>query len=541
MKHLFNLSLIIWLMLQVCMSISCSNEETKIKKEDDVRSIDFQLTFADYGEEAEIKGTRGVTSPDLLKDTVSLSGNLGAEICIQKDTASTRKLNASTRSVPTDTYTILAYQGGVLKGILSGTIAGSQFTPDPSGARVMLLAPGSYDFVCYNSKVSRTGNSLIVNHADAETALIGRATNVSISGYKRPISLVMNHVGARLRVKVQGYMTFSDITAIVSDAGGNIPIQAVYNAVAGTYSYNYGSVAANYSFLRVASGMAGDYTYSRICKEYRYFLPGTVGGDMKITFTSGTIYNENMTGGSTRFNPSPAFTMKENGSYIVNIKLLYNYLYLFSDGSQGLLQDNPGKIPVGLIVSRGHRLAMALKDSGRYAWSRTNTQKNSFMYGDSWDILNDMQGEHWTWNAGGSLNGVIKANDAYTTPAFNAAASYSSRVNVTGPLVGRRWFLPSLGHWKLLFTNIGFGTIGALPPNIRYNTRFPYNSLMVNVALAQAGGDPFVNAGAMWSSSEVRQDMVALFIPRPDDDNAVFSVQVNSKPMHYGVRAFITY
>lgn len=547
MKQILSLSSFIKFIILICIFTSCSNEniDTKIKK--NVEASNFKFSFNDYGEDVEVESTRTIQSPDSTKDTFAISKNICAEVCIRRESVTKSRRTPLTRSVPSGRYTIIAYKNGVIQGEISGTINGSSFTPDPSGPKSLQLEPGKYDFVCYNDKVNREGNSLIVNQADAYTALIGRTTNVTISGLKYSVRFTMNHVCARMKIKIKAYMPFPQMTATVSDVANNIPSKAIYNTTTGTYSYNNGSGSTNYTVSAILSTLymnQSDYSYNSSSNDYGYFLPGTELKNLRIRFNSGTIYYENMAGANSQLNPSPSLTMKENGSYVVIIRLLYNYWYLFSDGDIGTLQEKPNKIPVGLIVSRGNRLAAALKESGggQYKWSRTQRQINTYMYGSTdWNILNDMNGYNWTWdpNTTAYNHAIKKGEDGYTTPAFNAAASYSPGVGFTGGLSGHRWFLPSLGQWKLLFTGVAFGTMSALPPNIRYDNHHTCKPDMVNVGFTQAGGVPMRIGANYWSSSEIDVNMVAIF--GFNSNNAFFGTSVNNKTIPGHTRPFIIY
>ena len=193
-KTIFNL------LVAVCSitAISCNNDvlEEKTNKVD-LSQIEFSLTDADFQPEVDNASTRSLK--ETVKDTVSLGDGLTAEVTVEPDTAVTK--SPKTRAISNGHYTMLAYDmGGNLKGVLEGSVSGSVFTPASGKPENIQLTPGTYTFVCYNDKVTRNGNDLTVAIADAETARIGRAENVVVSGKKQKIPFVMKHAGCKVRL-----------------------------------------------------------------------------------------------------------------------------------------------------------------------------------------------------------------------------------------------------------------------------------------------------------------------------------------------------
>ena len=163
----------------VLLLTACSNEDNNAldggKK--DVQTVEFKVKFADYNDDQNISVTRaGSKEVKLEQKTIDLGNGLLADCTLQRDTTK-QKRYATTRTLANDTYTMLAYDAAThtFKGEMTGTVTGGIFTATSSNASIN-LTPGTYDFVLYNSKVSRSGNNLTVTRTNADVALIGRTT-----------------------------------------------------------------------------------------------------------------------------------------------------------------------------------------------------------------------------------------------------------------------------------------------------------------------------------------------------------------------------
>ena len=123
------------------------------------------------------------------------------------------------------------------------------------------------------------------------------------------------------------------------------------------------------------------------------------------------------------------------------------------------MADKGSRTPIGVVVrektATKEGMAVALKNAtgGIGAWSKTDGQKNTVMTSDFNTIFNSENGYEQTYDA--SLSTLGKAHaDNPDMPAFYAAAHYTPTLNI--PKEGRkgRWFLPSMGQWKLLIFNL---------------------------------------------------------------------------------------
>ena len=109
-----------------------------------------------------------------------------------------------------------------------------------------MLTAGNYDFVLFNSKVSRNGDNLTVTRANAATALIGRTTQEIKEGQgKNYVSFNMKHVGAKVKIKLTGYMPCTDVKATLTSINStDVPGNSVYNAATDTWNTGSGEAAS---------------------------------------------------------------------------------------------------------------------------------------------------------------------------------------------------------------------------------------------------------------------------------------------------------
>lgn len=442
---------------------ACSSDENIGSKQtvDVAKQITFKMDFVDYNAGDTIEGKTRAAQLETSRKQIIPMGNLFAEVSIKRDTTkeSAKVKAATTRALADGRYSVYAYQGTTQKGVMTGTMASNTFTPD-GGIDGMSLEPGTYTFICVNDKVNTSGNQWTVSRENIETALMGIAENVVIATAPKlqNVTFVMKHVGSRVRVfahtECDPYIQ-SNIKATLSSTA-NIPQQATFDPA--SRSFTYGNTAA-YS----KNDLPALYPYT-----YLYFFPGTNLADLKVTLNGGTAFklpvNNNRSWSFQNHSLAP------NESYILNITLRYNYIYLYSDGTTGQYTDADfsSHTPVAIVVSRSKRLAVALNDAKSYsgsapgtvpnvvAWSTFSTphQSNTTMSSNFSSHLTDFNGEAYTHETTYSSDGIIKGNDQADYPAFYEAAHYNPGVTLTGSLTNAKWFLPTVGDWNLYYKNL---------------------------------------------------------------------------------------
>jgi len=559
---------------------SCSNDiEQKADGKVDMReTATFKLNFANYNEDKDVSGTRAgkEATPDSFKlKPIELGNGILACPTLVKDKQEERK--TATRSLGNEAYTMLAYKGGVLVGEMSGTASDAggtaTFTPTSSNQNIS-LTPGTYDFVCYTTNyVTRSGDEITVEPYYAEKALIGRATGVAVSGVKQEIPFTMKHVAARVRIKVRAWKSFNGSSADLRGIANDLPQKAVYNASTGVYGYTQGAVSGYYNLPASTPGL---YPFQESVSDYQYFMPGTDPSKLKIKIY-GTFYNAYM---NDYFNvkPDAAFTFNENESYTLRFDLLYDYLYLFSDGTIGhfteTTQGGGTKTAIGIVVSRSKRLAMALNEVGyiysgslvdpsfwhptppanQYDINNTKWSLNSYGGGPGWSsLINDENGYAYTWLGSGSSDGTtIKATakDPGTGkpvfPAFYYAAHYNEDLTAQGitlaPNVGAgKWFLPTFAQFYKAYVNLAFAD--NLPISLPFGTSGSEGTIsnmdkkMIDQAISQVNGYP-LNSSYMVTSSVVDTYSGIGFVTFYTTNTWITT---GGPIINGGVRPFITY
>lgn len=533
---------------------ACSNNDDKAdgREVNIVQTIDFKVNFADYNSEQEANVTRAInTDIKLEQKTVNLGNGILAQCTLLRDTTK-QDNHIETRAIPNDTYTMLAYDATThaLKGEITGTVTSSVFSPNPS--QKLRLQPGNYDFVLFNSKVVRSGNHLTVNRANASAALIGRTTKTIIaSPNDQQVEFTLKHIGAKVKLKLTGYMNFSGVTATLSSVNStDIPGSSVYDASTGTW--NVGSGAAMSDNITYGANPESPFvheTYTSTSNEVPFIAPTDV-SKLKLKFKSGNIYRLNMTNAGLTFNPTSPLILQENGAYVLNVKLMYNFLYLMSDGTTGFYQETTfgggTKTPIAVVVSQNKHLAVALKyanGGNPCSWASWVTggrhNKIAIPVTNAVALLAMENGYQETWDAAASFDNTTVKGTSTEYPAFKAAGDYTPGVPVSGNMIGKKWYLPAFGEWKYVFTELAFGDITQVQ-NVGDFYRYNAYLYLLNLAFTQVGGDNIFNGG-LWSSTAEGTYNTYMFSIFLDPYGSFVSWCVWGKDKGSRVRPFIRY
>lgn len=446
---------------------ACSSDENMDKGQtvDVAKNIIFKMNFVDYNAGDSIEGKTRASQTEPAKKQIVPMGDFFAEVSLERDTtkASKKEQAATTRALADGKYHLYAYQGTTQKGMMTGTMASNTFTPD-GGIDGMSLLPGTYTFICVNDDVDVSGSLWKISRSKIETARMGIAENIVITPTPKlqKVTFNMKHVGSRVRVQVTMQNFFYENLLGTLSSTNDIPQTATFDPSTRSFT-SYGDDAA------YSENINFNDTHR---KSHSYFFPSTNLSDLKLTLNSGKVYRIPITTARNFTFPSAPATQM-NGSYVLNITLMYNYIYLYSDGTTGQYTDPDfsSHTPIGLVVSRSKRLAVALKDAfveqqptmGSYLcppsstpqkpWSsKTNFQSNTTMSNSLSNNLGDFNGEAYTHEATYSTDGIIKGQDATNYPAFYAAAHYDPGVPVASHL--KKWFLPTAGEWNLYYKNL---------------------------------------------------------------------------------------
>ena len=534
MKQQKTFSLVAFAMLQAALLLSACSSEENIPASGGIAVTDahINISVAPFETSSGKAKTRAEGTDETKADTVLLANGMRAICTVEEDDEAEQ--TRAPKPIADGHYTIYACDpvtGNRITGpdkLLKGAVTGGVFQSD-AGTR-LFLDPGTYKFVCINDAVELTNYGLTLNAgnhgimgtvhtpvASAGDAQIGVATE-TISGASWRVNFVMKHRYARLRVRIVaytdhidnafGYQNFDHFGysglscnptgIVVSPLSGNSFVHSGFTLPATSTTYNKTYVRA-YDF------------YS----SYMYIMGGNDfypnRGDISIE--SGNIYGKKMTinsnSGSTYYVP-----VLEGHSYTVTYRILPNALYLFQDGSCGALTEKGSRKVIGVVAKEktnsedGTAAAISHVKGGtaKYIFgTNTTTLDNQRQYNDA-DILKAFRkasetddGYNNTW--GVSHDGVtIKANEQTRYPAFYAAAHYGDElaaqgITLTGNMVGRKWFLPSVKEWVQLFnTTIPSTGLGAV--------LFDFGQAMTAAGGAYKGGYSHLVTSSEWNAAQ---------------------------------------
>lgn len=506
---------------------SCSNDDNTKDQKEETQGVHFTIIEEGFGADTELTRATPSTQPQIIE-----AGDCEAEISIER--APAEKLVA-TRGVTTPVhYTIRAYHNGTLRGEMKGTFTPTGFTPDAGYSAQMELGRNrTYDFVCFNDKVTPNGNNLDVTLANAKDARIGRQS-IAIGTTDQTINLSSKHVGCRIQTKMLCQKHMPATTATLGSHGATVPQTVSYDPATDTYTATNGSLAleannspASTETIYSASNFGQTYAYTSACPDYHYVLPTTDAKNLQLNFTGGTLFwkplNSSMPGLSATSTPLVA-----NGSYTIKIKMKPNYTYLMSDGSTGFYKETTQgggtKTPIAVVIDKNKKMAVALQSANKYSgpythvWAAPYYAYAGYLTINTHCIMNPSDyakaltteatsGKEETWNAAYSTSNVrgdkVKAKNV-DFPPFKACADYGSDIAYVGsPQL--TWYLPSHSDFKILYDNLGFGDKNAtievvrhyLPTAIVYSW---YGNLLEQ-AFTEVGGTMFT-PDMLWSSTE---------------------------------------
>ena len=407
--------------------------------------------------------------------TVDLGDGLEAEVSISQGTPAP-KTRATV--VSDGHYNIYAYDANTNQMLigpnkkLSGNVVGGVFTPD-AGSRLELEAGGTYKFVCCTDGVGLdptygTGSFWV----NVKKEMIGATAPITLSGDDQQIVFLMYHRESRFRFRLIGYT--NQLTDVKAQIG-------IYT---GSYRHTYMKIPTGFQGPSTAIGWdyyaeeqpiqatpARQSTAYPLANEFEsdgYSYLSCV--DCGLCFNlSGTIYGKTVNIQNKRLDFVHGAAIKDNGTYTINLKLKPTpALYLFEDGTCGALAEKGSRTPIAAVVTEKTAtedgLAIALKDDygaglSVLPWgvrNGTTQQYNNVVKATVADVIADMDGYKYTWEAAGSHDGVtVKANDP-TMEAFYKAANHTSPAPITfGGGKRGKWFLPSLGQWVLALKALG--------------------------------------------------------------------------------------
>ena len=457
---------------------ACSTEEEQAQPQQNLVNLAAKgkiiLSMQDFNAEREI--TRAVQAPTDTQ-VVDLDNGMTAEISVERGR---KRKTAATRAsdILSGHFNLYALNpatnqrvGNVLHGTLSVVWVAKPTPLDPSagkyeatltpdaGLSPLMLAPGTYKFVCYNDAVEDNGTNLTIKNG-FNNPLIGSTTaTIPANSIEYKVNIEMKHPAVKCLVSLKNLIGNGEPTAGFVNMKGRLiatTTKAIqYSADLTSKTAIPGTDILEFSFTESEYDPDKDWALL-------YVLPLN-GTDMKLEIYNDTCYYKSV--GTLKTSLAKLGTMSANDNYKLNIKINPSYEYLFNNGTTGYLRDKGTRTPIGIVVRRktagkkGLAVALNLASTSQvraFTWAYisgvTVYYTNKRAFSTLTDAFTDMDGYAYTWNANTSSNNEVKAfSDKY--PAFKLAANYNPGVPTSG--IGK-WFLPSLGQIKLMMATIGF-------------------------------------------------------------------------------------
>ena len=470
------LSLSALLMFSACANDDIANSENEVT----LNGHKLNITINEETFEAE-KPTRA--SQVLHRDTIDMGDGLIAEVSIEPDKAAPTPQSAKTRAAMSEGhYTIYAVDaaGNRVADELSGTVSNGKFIPDVN--KKIRLDPGTYTFVCHNDAFTKTATGLSIGSGISTYPMMGTVTKTLSGGYET-VSFNMKHLAARVRAQVTTYTAYAKMKSngtYLTAVGNKFSDMKFDNR--GTFQQRVSSGptlytrdgiesfsndgAKPYSYYVEPFDVISSYSYIPLAENENIPANGLV-----YTF-NGSYHGKEKQKSITIDTP-----LERNHTYLVKLTMkTKDPLYLYKDGTVGYLGDKEvgTREPIAIVVTEKTAtekgMAIALKNASDFAlydasgfmhYSRINTQSD----------FSDMKGYEYTYTT------VAYQRDYYTYtsetfpivspgenefeyggttyanfPAYYDAAHYP--VTATGTNVGK-WFLPSLGQWKVALMKLG--------------------------------------------------------------------------------------
>ncbi len=512
--------------------VGCSNSEdlsNELTPKEGMGIVSFSIDEKDYEPSENVTSTRAATQSQ--PEIQDLGDGWQAEVSLVPDTTRRPEQKVATRAIYGNKhYTIRAYQGSTLKGEIKGTFNGNNFTPDAGDSGVMHLPHGYYDFVCFNDRFTANGTTLTINRANTNDAFYTIERGVLINQDPKQmvaftakhiaadVSVYLNFVNCDIEMKVAstryefipgiGSQTYyklvpkdpaNQIDWTLKTAANDIPEKMTYDFFADTYTYpQMGQVSSSGNTIGSEVNSAGGTIFWN--EQYLvsdYWLPTTDCSKLKLTFTSGELYGRSLTGKSITV---PTHKLVEaNKKYKISIRLIMENMYLFSDGTKGFLDKNPGKTPIGVILYPTDNFAVALKDvkvssNDAIQWSNATSQESMDPV-QNYKMLFD-QNSHGRSSSSTALQAAQNMfGSRVRIPTFRDFLLMGSSL---GKMVNQGKGSQYPGDYSFLIPE-GASSAGFIPSLSSIN--FPQMDMSrFNAAFTRGGGEPMM--GTYWTDTE---------------------------------------
>ena len=486
-KNFFYVLMIACIGMTSIVNTSCSNQTDLVANEQQEKAgaegvlISFGLSAEDYGTETEV-GTRGISNAQSGRVIATSTANIGngLEVLTEVVEDNAPKTRAGSQNVPTQDYTILAYQNGTKMAEWKGRSTGRNFTLSAGYTALKHLQPGTYKFYVFNDQhmsVSGKGNLYTSIKRGSRNAYY-LAEEVTIPNVKKhKLDFVLKPMFARVRTKFKTYIQGAFGGSFFGSASykqGAIPSDRYINPATGeatNISVARDSMLHYGKLDESGEGTEGENNgikfYYTITPDYtgNFLLEGTKLNQISFTFddrSDMTIFGQKVANMTIENKLKSDVTIKAGKSYTLVYTMYKTGEYLFNDGVVRTLAagKREQKTPVAFVVDAQKRIAIALKNvEGKKQWATANRQRATSLWTQSEQGLRDGITEYnganaqrggfkETWLGTNTLGNIVRADNA-DFPAFNAVKDF------TPVVAGKSWYVPGVGDWALALKVFG--------------------------------------------------------------------------------------
>ena len=531
-KNFFYVLMIACVGIASIVNTSCSNQTDLVANEQQEKAgpegvlISFGLSAEDYGTDTEV-GTRGISNAQSGRVIATSTANIGNDLEVLTEVVEDNapKTRAGSQAVPTQDYTILAYQNGTKMAEWKGRSTGRNFTLSAGYTALKHLQPGTYKFYVFNDQhmsVSGKGNLYTSIKRGSRNAYY-LAEEVTIPNVKKhKLEFVLKPMFARVRTKFKTYIQGAFGGSFFGSASykqGAIPSDRYINPATGVAtnipvardsSLAYGKLDQSGQGTEGENGAIPYYYIATPVYTGNFFLEGTKLNQISFTFDDRadmSIFGQNVANMTIENKLKTDVTLKAGKSYTLVFTMYKTGEYLFNDGVVRTLAagKREQKTPVAFVVDATKRIAIALKNvEGKKQWATANRQRATNLWPQSEQGLRDGITEYngvnaqrggfkETWSGNSTIDGIVRANST-DFPAFNAVKDFT-------PIVaGKSWYVPGVGDWALALKVFGIET-----PEAGYTDsgqqRNPWSKVTTQglgykyqeMVFKQAGGEPLTD------------------------------------------------
>ena len=479
-----------FVLLGIALS-ACSHDDEPTPSNAPLIGLGSDATFTLTEEKFETsKPASRAMAAQAQPQEVDLGDGLRTTITIEEDSEPETRTNPISQG----RYSIYALDGsgnritGTDKTLTGEVNASGTFVAD-TGSKLELPA-GTYTFVCISEGVVDNGNSLVVVNS-TKNPMLGKTTK-TVSSADRHVSFAMKHLAARVRFKYIAYTESTNNVKVALSTTPFAPKTTEYDVKGTKVSSTTGWSRTNQ--LPLSSTPAGKdnkwVKANSFYTDYFYVQEGTNGAHIDGDGT-GEIY----TGidASKFYTPRDAsITFAPNKSYTFVIKQV-PLLYLFQDGSNGILAEKGSRTPIGIVTvektntREGTAAALttshadpAIVAQNGHKWEdfvaagvadgKRNTVVHANAHGHrtnppSPSSEDEKNGYDLTWSAAPTVttDGKVRATKTTQYPAFYWAGHFHPGVSTSN--IGK-WYIPAfgevLGTYQYLFSMGPGGISGEL-------------------------------------------------------------------------------